>query len=90
MCSSDLPTGTLKVTTTNMKPGYLRKNGVPYSDKAVLTEYFNIVKDGDIPYLVMTAFVEDSTYLNQPFIRSYNWKPVPDNRGWDPTPCLAK
>ncbi|MEQ1949036.1 MAG: hypothetical protein ABL995_17725 [Bryobacteraceae bacterium] len=84
------PTGTLKVTTNNMKPGYLRKNGVPYSDKAVLTEYFNLLKDGDIPYLVMTAFVEDPTYLNQPFIRTYTWKPVPDNRGWDPTPCLAK
>ena len=35
--------GQLKVTTTNMKPGYIRKNGVPYSDKAVLTEYFTVL-----------------------------------------------
>src|SRR5581483_7258 len=33
--------GTLQVVTTNLLPGYLRKNGVPYSGKAVLTEYFN-------------------------------------------------
>ena len=85
------PTGTLKVVTTNMKSGYLRKNGVPYSENAVLTEYFNIVQGGaGEPYLMDTAFVEDPTYLTLPFIRSYNWKAVPDNRGWDPTACLAK
>ena len=33
--------GTLKVITGNMHPGYLRKNGVPYSGEAVLNEYFN-------------------------------------------------
>ena len=33
--------GDLKVVTTNMKAGYLRKNGVPYSEKAIVTEYFN-------------------------------------------------
>jgi len=33
--------GSLKVVTTNMKPGYLRKNGVPYSANAVMTEYFD-------------------------------------------------
>lgn len=85
------PTGTLKVVTTNMKPGYLRKNGVPYSERAVLTENFNRITGGNgEPYLIMTAFVEDSTYLNQPFIRTYTWKPVADATGWDPTPCLAK
>jgi len=30
----------LEVVTTNLKPGYLRKNGVPYSDKTTVTEYF--------------------------------------------------
>ena len=31
--------GSLKVVTSRMKPGYLRKNGVPYGANAVLTEY---------------------------------------------------
>src|SRR5207247_11144238 len=33
--------GDLKVVTTNLKPGYLRKNGVPYREKTTVTEYFN-------------------------------------------------
>jgi hypothetical protein len=84
-------TGTLKVTTTNMRPGYIRKNGVPYSNKAVLTEYMNRIagKDGE-PYLVVTAMVDDPVYLNGPFIRTYTFKSAPDNTGWDPTPCWPK
>ena len=84
------PTGTLRVTTTNMLPGYVRKNGVPYSDKAVLTEHFNRIAEQGENYLVMTQFVDDPTYLNQPFIRTYTWKQVPDATGWDPTPCLPR
>jgi hypothetical protein len=37
----DAAGGTLKVVTTQRKGGYLRKNGVPYSEDAVLTEYYN-------------------------------------------------
>ena len=33
--------GNLKVVTTRMRPGYLRKNGVPYSANASMTEYFH-------------------------------------------------
>ena len=38
-------TGSLKVVTTNLKAGYLRKNGVPYSENATLTEYFDIARE---------------------------------------------
>jgi hypothetical protein len=83
--------GTLHVTTTNMLPGYLRKNGVPYSEKAVLNEYINLLtgQQNDL-YLVVTAMVDDPTYLTQPFIRSYTFKKQPDGSGWDPTPCLPR
>jgi len=83
--------GTLRVITTNMLPGYIRKNGVPYSDKAVLTEYMNVLtgQQGDT-YLALTAMVEDPTYLNQPFLRTYTFKKQPDASGWDPTPCWPK
>jgi hypothetical protein len=83
--------GTLKVTTTNMLPGYIRKNGVPYSEKATLTEYINHLAGGDNDeYLVDTAMVDDSTYLNQPFVRSYQFKKQADAKGWSPTPCLPR
>src|SRR5262245_17358101 len=32
----------LKVVTTNLRAGYLRKNGVPYSEKATVSEHFDV------------------------------------------------
>jgi hypothetical protein len=83
--------GSLKVVTTKMKPGYIRKNGVPYSERAVLTEYMNVLagQQGDA-YLAVTASVEDPVYLNQPFLRTYTFKKVADGSGWELTPCWPK
>jgi hypothetical protein len=83
--------GTLKVVTTNMLPGYLRKNGVPYSANAVLTEYFNRLTgaENDV-YLLVTAVLDDPTYLTQPFVRTYTFKKQADASGWDPTPCWPR
>jgi hypothetical protein len=83
-------TGSLKVMTTNMKAGYLRKNGVPYSENATLTEYFDTVaeRNGD-RLLVVTAIVDDAKYLRQPFIVSSQFKKQADGKGWDPSPCSA-
>jgi hypothetical protein len=83
--------GALKVVTTKMRPGYIRKNGVPYSGNAVLTEYMNVLtgQQGDV-YLAVTATVEDPAYLNQPFLRTYTFKKAADASGWDPTPCWNK
>jgi len=60
--------GSLKVVTTNFRAGYLRKNGVPYSESASITEYFQRLPDaanGDV-YLLVITIVEDPTYLNEP------------------------
>jgi len=80
--------GNLKVVTTNMKAGYLRKNGVPYSEDAVLTEYFNRHDEpnGD-QWITTTRMVEDPKYLNQPFITSESFKKEGDASKWHPTPC---
>ena len=82
--------GSLKVVTTNMRAGYLRKNGVPYSENAVLTEYFDLAPqpNGD-QLLVVTSVVDDSRYLRQPFIVSTQFKKQANRFGWDPTPCSA-
>jgi hypothetical protein len=84
--------GTLKVVTTNLKPGYLRKNGVPYSANAVVTEYFDRheAPSGD-QWMVITTVVEDPTYLTGPFVTSTNLRKLPDGAaGWNPSPCSAK
>jgi hypothetical protein len=84
--------GTLKVVTTNLKAGYLRKNGVPYSEKTTVTEYFNRTPEtyGNT-YMIVTTIVEDPEYLTGPFITSAQFKKLPDaNNGWDPTPCSVR
>jgi hypothetical protein len=84
-------TGTLKVVTANLLPGYLRKNGVPYDGKAELTEYINTLRgqQGET-YLVLTAMVDDPAYLTGMFVRTYQFRKLPDSSGWDPTPCWTR
>jgi hypothetical protein len=79
--------GALKVTTANMKAGYLRKNGVPYSDRTVMTEYFDRLTAYGTDWLTVFTIVDDSQYLNQPFITSTHFKREPDGSKWMPTPC---
>ena len=80
--------GSLRVVTTNLKPGYLRRNGVPYSANARLTEYYNRANEanGDA-YLVITTLVEDPTYLNARWVTSTHFKKAPDGTPWTPGPC---
>ena len=82
--------GSLTVVTTNMRAGYLRKNGVPYSENATLTEYVDVAPHpGGGQSLLVTAVVVDPQYLQQPFIVSSHFKKEVDGSGWDPTPCSA-
>lgn len=81
-------TGTIRVVTTNLRDGYLRKNGVPYSQNATVTEYFDRVPGPDgAQWLVVKTTVEDSTYLNQPYLTSAHFMLEPDGSKWRPSPC---
>jgi hypothetical protein len=80
--------GALKVRTINMRPGWLRRNGVPYSEDTVVTEYFTRFKNavaGD--WFVVTTQVDDPKYLTGPFITSTNFKKEPDASKWHPVAC---
>jgi hypothetical protein len=81
----------LEVVTTQLRAGYLRKNGIPYSDKTVLKEYFDVFNEpnGDTWFMV-TSVVEDPVYLAVPFVTSSNFKKMVDGAGWDPAPCSAR
>jgi len=81
--------GALKVVTSHLRPGYLRKNGVPYSGNAVLTEYFDRVEFDGVPYLILTSVVDDPQYLTESFVTSEQFKYEPDNSKWNPAPCKA-
>jgi hypothetical protein len=81
--------GALKVVTTNMREGYLRKNGVPYSENAVITEYVDRLgpePDGAV-YLLIRTQVDDPKYLQQTFVTSTHFRLEPDGSKWNPTPC---
>jgi hypothetical protein len=79
--------GVLKVVTTRMRPGYLRWNGVPYSDAAVVTEYYNRHSDFGIEWFTVTTVVDDAKYLTQPFITSSSFKKEPDDSKFAPASC---
>jgi len=85
------PGGSLKVVTTHMKPGYLRKNGVPYSGDAELTEYYDRTNEpnGD-SWLVVTTIVHDPANLYQDFVTSTHFKMEKDGSKFSPSACEAK
>lgn len=83
--------GTLEVLTSAMAPGYLRRNGVPYSEQAKLTEYIEMVteENGD-QYLIVISVLEDPVYLAQSVLTSTNFKREASDSGWTPSACVAK
>jgi hypothetical protein len=82
---------TLEAITTNLRPGYLRKNGVPYSAQTTLTEYFDHFREpnGD-DWFTVTTIVNDPTYLAVPFVTTTDFKKEPDGSKFRPEPCSAK
>jgi hypothetical protein len=83
--------GALTVVTTNLRPGYLRWNGVPYSERSSVTEHFDLAahpNGGQV--LVVTTIVEDPRYLERPYVVSSQFKKEADGSKWDPTPCTSR
>jgi hypothetical protein len=86
----DMPAKKLVVTTTNLRAGYLRRNGVPYSVDARVTEYVMLAPVGqDDQALIVTTIVEDSRYLQRPFVVSSHFKRDINPSRWSPAPCVA-
>jgi hypothetical protein len=82
--------GSLRVVTSNLRAGYLRKNGVPYSERTTVTEHFDVAPlPGGGQLLLVTSVVEDPVYLTGPLVTSPHFKQEPDGSKWDPTPCSS-
>jgi hypothetical protein len=79
---------TLEAHTNNLIPGYLRKNGIPHSDQATVTEYINVIEIADgTTWLIDTVIVEDPIFLSQPYVISRNFKKEDDDSKWNPQGC---
>jgi hypothetical protein len=60
----------LTIRATHLKEGYLRRNGLPRSDKATLTEHW--IRNGD--FLTVVTVINDPVYLTEPFIRTTDYE----------------
>ena len=80
--------GSLEVVTTNLAPGYIRPNGVPYSTKTTLKEFFDTFTLPDEgSWLIVTTVINDPEYLTQEFVLSTQFKKETDTSKWSPRPC---
>jgi len=78
---------TLEAATNNLAAQYLRRNGLPVSEDAVVFEYWNRHSDFGDEWLTVTTVVRDPKYLRQDFITSSSFKKLPDGSKWTPLPC---
>ena len=84
------PGSSMRVMTRRMRPGYYRRNGVPYGASATMTEWFTTISEPDgNTYLLVTNILEDAQYLNAPYVRTVQFKKEQGAAGWNPMPCSA-
>jgi len=85
------PADYLKVTSSGMRPGYLQRNGIPYSANAKLEEFYDTFTDPytNSTWLTVTTVITDPQYLIEPLFTHAHFKKVADASGWDPTQCRA-
>jgi hypothetical protein len=85
------PSRTLEVATTHLSPGYLRKNGIPYSERTTVMEYFDRFTEPDgSEWFTVTTVVTDPVYLGLPFVTTTDFRKERDGSRWNPRPCAAR
>jgi len=77
----------LKVTTTNLRAAWLRPNGVPVGENALVTEYFDYFTEGEQQWLVVTTMVDDPQYLSERLVISSNFRREHNGARWAPQSC---
>jgi hypothetical protein len=80
--------GALAVVTSSLTPGWLRRNGVPYSSRTRLLEHYRTFQDPTgASWINVTTEVIDPEYLNTPFFTTADFRKEPDGAKWAPHPC---
>jgi len=81
----------LRVETSNLLPGYLQYNGVPFSSNLKMVEYFDVIREpGGEVWLIDDAVLTDPMYLIRSHKRSTHLRKQADASGWDPQPCMVR
>jgi hypothetical protein len=82
--------GSLRAVTTMLRPGWLRKNGVTYSQNAEVTELFDrYAMPNRDEWFTVTTIVHDPTYFTEDVVVSSHFKREADGSKWSPAPCRA-
>jgi len=83
-------TGSLNVVTNQLRPGYLRRNGIPYSADTTMTEHYHrmMAPNGDTWLTVVTEVI-DPENLREPYVQSSHFKRLPADADFNPEPCAA-
>ena len=79
--------GSLVVNTDDLLPGLLRKNGIPYSAGARVTEYWDLRQLAARQWISISVQVDDPEYLQTPYIYDAICQKEPDGSRWTPAPC---
>lgn len=79
--------GSLEVNTSRLTAGYLRRNGVPYSDRTTVQEFYDVIKEPEANWIVVKTIVADPVYLMRTMITSTHFRKQPDATGWKPSAC---
>jgi hypothetical protein len=82
--------GSLEVNTSHLAPGYLRRNGIPYSDKTTVQEFYDVIKEPEADWIVVKTIVSDPTYLFRTMITSTHFRKQTDASGWNPSACYDR
>jgi hypothetical protein len=77
----------LKITTKNLRAAWLRPNGVPVGENAVVTEYFDYFAEGAVEWLIVTTMVDDPQHLSERLVISSSFRREPNGARWAPQPC---
>ena len=81
----------LRVDTSNLLPGYLQYNGVPFSSTLKMVEYFDVIREpGGEVWLIDDSMMTDPMYLVRSHKRSTHLRKQADASGWDPQPCMVR
>jgi hypothetical protein len=82
--------GWLQAVTTHLRPGLLRKNGVPYSAQTNMTENWQLNDSGEDyggAWLTVTTILRDPQYLAGPYVENALFNREADGSKWAPAPC---
>jgi hypothetical protein len=82
--------GSLEVNTSHLAAGYLRRNGVPYSDKTTVQEFYDVIKEPEANWIVVKTIVSDPVYLFRTMITSTHFRKQADDTGWKPSACYDR